>query len=143
MGRVVQLATRPRSFSPRIGLVHLGGFFAGGLALSALYATTGLGVTCPFRTVTGWDCALCGGTRMGSAMLHGDVGAAFAFNPLALLLVAVLGVVGLLWAVEAAGGPAVRPPARLRQRLRTVSPTRWLVLGLIVATVYTVLRNLA
>lgn len=143
MGRVAQLTTPRRSFSPRTGLVHLSGFFAGGLALSALYATTGLGATCPFRMVTGWDCPLCGGTRMGSALLHGDVGAAFAFNPLALLLVAVLGVVGVLWAVEAAGGPAVRPPARLRHRLRTVSPTRWLVLGLIVATVYTVLRNLA
>src|SRR5215216_5779737 len=33
---------------------YVGAFFAGGLALSALYATTGLGLPCPFRLLTGW-----------------------------------------------------------------------------------------
>ncbi|MGI3784564.1 MAG: DUF2752 domain-containing protein, partial [Janthinobacterium lividum] len=103
-------------FRARSALRPLVGFFAAGLGLSALYATTGVGVSCPFRAVTGWDCPLCGGTRMGSALLHGDVAEAFAFNPVALVVVALLGVLGVLWVVEALGGPAVRPPAGLRQR---------------------------
>ena len=64
------------AFRARSALRPLVGFFAAGLGLSALYATTGVGVGCPFRIVTGWDCPLCGGTRMGSALLHGDVAAA-------------------------------------------------------------------
>nr|WP_269778633.1 DUF2752 domain-containing protein [Microlunatus antarcticus] len=112
------------------------------MGLSALYATTGVGVGCPFRIVTGWDCPLCGGTRMGSALLHGDVAAAFAFNPVALVGIALLGVVGVLWLVEALGGPVVRPPAGLRQRLLRTTPRQRLVAFFTVATVYTVLRNL-
>ena len=69
-------------------------FFAGGLALSAVYATTGLGVACPFRALTGWDCPLCGGTRMGAALLHGDLVVAFLANPLALIGLVVLGLLG-------------------------------------------------
>ncbi|WP_460778754.1 DUF2752 domain-containing protein [Microlunatus antarcticus] len=132
----------PVDFRARSALRPLVGFFAAGLGLSALYATTGVGVGCPFRIVTGWDCPLCGGTRMGSALLHGDVAAAFAFNPVALVGIALLGVVGVLWLVEALGGPVVRPPAGLRQRLLRTTPRQRLVAFFTVATVYTVLRNL-
>lgn len=120
----------------------LAAFFAAGLGLSALYATTGVGVGCPFRAVTGWDCPLCGGTRMGSALLHGDPAAAFAFNPLALVGITVLGVLGILWLVEALGGPALRLPPAVRQRWRRTTPTQRLLAFLVAATVYTVLRNL-
>ena len=129
-------------FSPRTALRPLVGFFATGLGLSALYATTGIGVSCPFRVVTGWDCPLCGGTRMGSALLHGDVATAFAFNPLALVLIAVLGVIGVLWVVEAVGGPAVRLPAAVRQRWRRTTPTQRLVAFFAVGVAYTLVRNL-
>lgn len=125
----------------RSRVAYVGGFLGLGLGLSALYATTGLGVFCPFRAVTGWDCPLCGGTRMGSALLHVDVGAAFALNPFALLLVTAVGLLGLLWTVEALGGPAVRPPAAFRAGWQRLSPTGWLVVGLLLAAVYTVLRN--
>ena len=121
---------------------YVGGFFAVGLGLSALYATTGAGVLCPFRTLTGWDCPLCGGTRMGSALLHGDVAAAWSFNPVALALVAALGLLGVVWAMEAAGGPALRLPRPVGQRLRTIPPTGWLVGGLVLFVLDTVLRNL-
>jgi hypothetical protein len=121
---------------------YIGAFFAGGLALSALYATTGLGLPCPFRLLTGWDCPLCGGTRMGDALLHGDVAAAFRFNPLALVGLAILGVFGVVWAVEAFGGPAFRLPRPLSERLRRVRPMQWLVIGFLVALTYTVARNL-
>jgi len=118
------------------------GFFALGLGLSALFATTGVGLFCPFRTVTGWDCPLCGGTRMGNALLHGDVATAFAFNPVALIGVALLALVGVLWVVEALGGPAVRPPAGLHRRLLRTTPHQRLGVLLALAVVYTVLRNL-
>ena len=132
----------PQPFRATRALRPLVGFFAVGLGLSALYATTGIGVICPFRAVTGWDCPLCGGTRMGSALLHGDVAAAFAFNPLALVGIALLGVVGVLWVVEALGGPAVRPPFALRVRLAATTPQQRLVAFVVVAVVYTLLRNL-
>lgn len=37
---------------------------------------------CPFRLLTGLLCPGCGGTRALHALLHGDVAAAFAFNPM-------------------------------------------------------------
>ena len=109
-GAPAAVAPRRAKFQARTALRPLVGFFATGLGLSGLYATTGVGVGCPFRAVTGWDCPLCGGTRMGSALLHGDVVAAFVLNPVALVGITVLGVLGVLWAVEALGGPAVRLP---------------------------------
>ena len=130
------------AFRATSALRPLVGFFATGLGLSVVYATTGVGVICPFRAVTGWDCPLCGGTRMGSALLHGDVGAAFAFNPVALVGIAVLGVIGVLWVVEALGGPVVRPPLALRQRLARTTHTQRLAVFFSFAVVYTVLRNL-
>jgi hypothetical protein len=130
-----------REFRPGIALRYLVGFFVYGLTLSALYAVFGVGLPCPFRWATGWDCPLCGSTRMGSALLHLDVAAAIAANPVVLVGLVVLGLLGVAWTVEVAGGPALRPPRRLRETLRRVHPTRWLVIGLSAAVVYTVLRN--
>ena len=136
------VSTDVRQFRAVRAAGYVGAFFVGGVALSALYATTGLGLPCPFRAVTGWDCPLCGGTRMGDALLHGDVSAAFGFNPLAVVGLLVLGILGVLWAVEAAGGPAVRLPRPLADRLQRVRPSHWLVAGLVVAVIYTLARNL-
>ncbi len=133
---------RAGEFKASAGLSYLGGFFAYGVGLSALYASTGIGLGCPFRWVTGWQCPLCGSTRMGSALLHGDLAAAFAFNPAVLVGLVVLGILGVLWSVEVLGGPKVRPPDRLAVRLRRVHPTRWLLGGLAAAVLYTVIRNL-
>jgi Protein of unknown function (DUF2752) len=138
----VAVSTVARPFRAARAAGYVGALFAGGLALSALYATTGLGLLCPFRALTGWDCPLCGGTRMGGALLHGDVLTAFGFNPLALVGLVVLGILGALWTVEAAGGPAVRLSRPLADPLRRVSPTQWLLVGLLVALSYTVARNL-
>ena len=114
----------------------------GGLVLSAVYATTGLGVPCPFRSLTGLSCPLCGSTRLGAALLDGDVAVAFGLNPVVfvgLLLAAVLAVV---WLVEAAGGPALRPSPAWARRLRQVSPWTWLVLSGAGLALWTVARNL-
>jgi hypothetical protein len=131
-----------RQFRPGAALRYLIGFFVYGLTLSALYAVFGVGLPCPFRWATGWDCPLCGATRMGSALLHFDLAAAIAANPAVLVVLVVLGVLGVAWTVEVLGGPALRPPRRVRAALGRVHPTRWLVIGLAAAFVYTVVRNL-
>jgi hypothetical protein len=79
---------------------------------------------------------------MGDALLHGDVSAAFGFNPLALIGLFILSTLGALWAVEAAGGPAVRLPGAIAERLRRVRANQWLAAALVVAVVYTLARNL-
>jgi uncharacterized protein DUF2752 len=40
---------------------------------------------CPFRALTGFTCPGCGSTRGMHQLLHGNLGAAFEFNPLLLL----------------------------------------------------------
>jgi hypothetical protein len=134
---------RAKEFHAASALKYVGGFFALGLGISGLYAAAGIGAPCPFRTITGWDCPLCGGTRMGAALMHGDIGAAFVFNPLAFIGLGVITVLAGLWIVEALGGPKVRPPHRIADRLVRIHPTTWLVIGLVVSAAYVVLRNLA
>jgi hypothetical protein len=138
---VVSTVPAVAGFRPETGLKWIAGFFAYGLGLSALYATTGFGLPCPFHTITGWDCPLCGGTRMGSALLHLEIGAAFASNPLAMLALIVVGSLGVAWTVQLAGGPALRSPTAMRERFAAVRGTWWLAAGLAVLVAYTVLRN--
>jgi hypothetical protein len=79
---------------------------------------------------------------MGGALLHGDVQAAFGFNPLAFVGLVFLTALGALWTLEAVGGPSVRLPEPVAERLRRISPMRWLLAGLSLAVIYTVARNL-
>lgn len=135
-------APEHRPFRAVGGLKWLAGYAVFGVGVSALYAGTGIGFPCPFRELTGWECPFCGGTRLGSALLHGDVGTAFTYNPLVFVSL-VLGVaVGALWTLEALGGPKVRPPAAWRAAARRVGTTRWWIVAGILATAYVVLRNL-
>ena len=61
------------------------------LAAGAVYlfifepGKTGFFPICPFRAVTGFTCPGCGSTRGLHRLLHGDVVAAFEFNPLLIL----------------------------------------------------------
>lgn len=58
------------------------------LAIAATYlyifepGKSGFFPGCPFRALTGFTCPGCGGTRGLHCLLHGDVVAAFEFNPL-------------------------------------------------------------
>ena len=51
---------------------------------------------CPFFQATGLLCPGCGGTRAMLALLHGDLHAAWAHNPLLLLALLCLGLYGLV-----------------------------------------------
>lgn len=134
--------TAQTPFDAARGLTWLAAFGAFGVGVSVLYSTTGFGFGCLFRTLTGWDCPFCGGTRLGDALLHGDVAAAFAFNPLVFVGLLSLTGLGLLWIVEVAGGPRTRPPAWVSARIRRLSATHWLLVGGAVALGYVLLRNL-
>lgn len=129
-------------FSPVAGLVVSGGALLGGLGLSAAYAITGIGLPCAFRSLTGWSCPFCGGTRMGAALLDGDLASAYAANPLALSAIAVLIVLAGCWAIESVGGPAIRPPAPIRSAARRLGPSGMILAAAALAMAYVVLRNL-
>ena len=118
-------------------------FLVGGFGLSVLHAAAGVGAPCPFRAITGWQCPLCGGTRMGAALLEGHVSEAFRFNPLALIAVGVVAGLTAGWTLQALGAPRVRPAEAVITRLRRVPQHAWWAIGIVTAVVYTVLRNLS
>jgi hypothetical protein len=133
---------RMKPFDPVRGLKWLGAFGGFGISVSALYAATGVGFPCPLVLLTGWECPLCGGTRLGSALLHGEIGQAFHYNPAVFVMLALFTLLAVLWVVEMKGGPKVRPPRAIGERLVRVHPTRWTVTAVAFGLAYTVARNL-
>lgn len=123
------------AFNARSALRGLAGFAAAGVGLTAL-GWAGFGIPCPWRSLTGTLCPLCGATHVASALLRLDLAGAVAANAFLVALGGVLAVLGLLWAVEAVGGPAVRPP----QRVTRSADRWWLALGVLGLT-WAVLRN--
>ncbi len=73
-------------------IAWLGGI--GGAAVAA-YKLFGFGLSCPFRSLTGWQCPFCGGTRMGAHLANLDIPAAFAANPFVFCLFGFLVLVGI------------------------------------------------
>ena len=53
-------------------------------------ATSGLFPPCPLRYLTGWYCPGCGSLRAMHQLLQGNLRAAWALNPLTVLLLPVL-----------------------------------------------------
>ncbi len=117
-------------------LVAVGAFGLFGVGLSLTYRITGWGFPCPWRSLTGTLCPLCGATHVGNDLLAGDIAAAWAANPFVLTTGAILAVLTVFWAVEALGGPTVRLPRAAREsRL-------WWGMFVIAAAVFGVARNL-
>lgn len=86
---------------------------------------------CMFRTFTGWFCIGCGLTRALHALVHGDVLRAFSLNPLGLVTLALVPLMGL-WS-------AGWQPRLLRPLMQVVmEPKLWLLL----LPAYWVARNL-
>lgn len=89
---------------------------------------------CPFSALTGLSCAGCGGQRMLSALLRGDVSLAFRQNPFLFCALPLLGLYLLGEAVRYGKG---RPP--LCRQPWAVAFLAALALG---AVAFTLLRNL-
>jgi hypothetical protein len=98
--------TAPGDVGLRRGLLLGGGLaVAAGLLLTAP-AVLGVNVIppCPFRTLTGFDCPLCGGTRATRALLTGDVSAAVNYNVLVPVMAVVGVILGLWWLAARSSG---------------------------------------
>ena len=54
-------------------------------------ATSGVFPPCPLRYLTGWYCPGCGSLRAIHQLLHGNLQAAWAMNPLTVILLPFLG----------------------------------------------------
>lgn len=89
---------------------------------------------CAFRTLTGLYCPGCGMTRATFAALHGNLAAAFRFNPLGMMLMP-LALAGL--GLELAGWVRGKPS---RWRLRGGVRAAWFLIA--AALAFWILRNL-
>lgn len=105
------------------------------------YVFTGQGVPCPFLALTGLLCPLCGSSRMGAAVLQGDLVGAWGWNPYLLLLGPIL---GLVWAWT--GWRLLRgAPAGLPGPFRRVDRLSFLTLLALIGVpglVFMIVRNL-
>jgi hypothetical protein len=112
---------------------------AAGLVLAAIADATGgaVGFPCLLRATTGLACPFCGATRMGAALLRGDLGAALRLNAPVLVAGLVVGYLWVTWVLERLGVAHI-PRPRLAPRAR-----RLLVPTLVtLALTFTVVRNL-
>ena len=112
-------AWRPSSVPEQLGVA---GMVAAGAAVTyqAALGGEGLWLPCPLRTLTGIPCPLCGMTTAATGLASGDLGAAVAANPFALLLAGFTLVMAVLMVARALGlAPAAAqwPPSRRRQTL--------------------------
>jgi hypothetical protein len=66
--------------------------FAIGVTVLRIFdpATSGIFPPCPVRYLTGWNCPGCGSLRAIHQLLHGNVAAAWALNPLTTVLLPFL-----------------------------------------------------
>jgi hypothetical protein len=108
---------------------------AGVAAVPLLYhvnpSTAGLFPPCPVRWLTGWLCPGCGALRALHRLLHGELVAAFALNPLLVVLLP------LTAALLVAHGAAL---AGWRREWVLPAPLVWGLLWLTLG--FTLLRNL-
>lgn len=110
--RNVPAAARPWSRRGRALLAPVG--VLTGVAIGVTYVAAvdpgepGHYPTCPFLWSTGLYCPGCGSMRMVHALTHGHLEEAFGRNPLAFLLLPVIGYLWVRWFVHAVRGEPMR-----------------------------------
>src|SRR6185295_10093405 len=79
--------TFAEKLNPRLTMLLVWAVLAAGATYLFVFepGKTGFFPVCPFRAITGFTCPGCGSTRGLHRLLHGDVIAAFEFNPLLIL----------------------------------------------------------
>ena len=87
---------------------------------------------CFFRMITGWDCPGCGGLRATHQLLHGQVRAAFALNPLLILSLPLVAYFAARSLVERFAGVKLPQPFK---------STMWIWIAAVVVVAFGVLRN--
>jgi hypothetical protein len=87
---------------------------------------------CFFFGITGWQCPGCGSLRATHALLHGDIHAAFAYNPLLVSLMPATAFAGLWVGFCKLTNRGLRLPVR--------PLCLWLLLGM--GVLFAVVRNL-
>jgi Protein of unknown function (DUF2752) len=82
----------PKSARYRLGALGALAAFAATVATLGIFdpATSGVFPPCPVRYLTGWYCPGCGSLRAMHQLLHGNLHAAWALNPLTVLLLPFL-----------------------------------------------------
>lgn len=121
--------------TPAKALLGVSAFAVVGVGLSVAYATTGVGIPCLFRALTGWLCPLCGGTHMGADLLHADIASAWNDNAGLLVALVLLGVRTIGWIVEW----VTHKPRRWLPKQAT---TYALPIALVIAILWMIMRNL-
>ena len=111
---------------------------AASLAVLAVFfvfdpAQGGFFPTCLFHQLTGLNCPGCGGLRALHHLTHGEIAAAFHCNPLLMVLLPLIALIGVRWFWRGQGAFG-NAPMLLRPA------TAWTLLA--VTIVFTVLRNL-
>lgn len=89
--------------------------------------------TCPFLWLTGYYCPGCGSLRMVHSLTHGQVSQGFGRNPLAFVMLPVLGYLWVRWVISSRRGEPLQ--SRLFHR--------WVIWAFTaIVLVYWVVRNL-
>ena len=128
------VATRRSALRPWLWLALTGVVLIGvGLLFAFDPAGSGIFPPCPFHTITGLHCPGCGTTRALHQVLHGNLPAAFALNPLMILSLGPI----IYWFVSA----SVRRLSG-RQLPTVFIPAAWIWGLLGVVLLFWVLRNI-
>lgn len=117
---------------------NLSGFavFVGmGVGASVVSRVTGFGLACPWRSLTGTACPLCGSTHLGMSLLSGDVLGAWSANQFVFVMLVLVSVLAGLWSITALGGPALRLPGRWGQQ------SVWIATASIAGVAFMIARN--
>lgn len=138
--------TAPEGSRGRVTGLHRFGwltlFGATCAAAGGVFALTGRGVPCPFLMVTGWLCPVCGASRMGVALLHGDLSGAWSANPFVLLLGPVLALVWGWTGLQLLRRRSVALPTPAGRWLERAAPWRAILLIVAPGLAWMLVRNL-
>ena len=102
------MATRSKQWQLTAGVVTC----LAGVTVLRIFdpATSGVFPPCPVHYLTGWYCPGCGSLRAVHQLLHGNLSAAWAMNPLTVVLLPFLTYGLIAWVVAETSGKQLPQP---------------------------------